>query len=138
MVGAISHTRRVAVAIAGRRSDYIGLGVDIEELDRGVRADIARLVCRPAEMDWVDVNSGIERLMMLFSAKESVFKALYPIERVWLGFEDAELRWDQARGVFIARVLKAFGQDYPSGFELEVNCTVAPTWVLTTTYLEAT
>src|SRR5689334_3062733 len=35
-VGAISHTRQVALAVAGRREDYVGLGVDVEELDRGV------------------------------------------------------------------------------------------------------
>jgi 4'-phosphopantetheinyl transferase EntD len=136
-VGAISHTRHVAVGIAGRRHEYVGLGVDVEELDRGVRPDIARLVCRPAEMEWVDIANGLERLMMLFSAKESIFKALYPIERVWLGFGDAELRWDANRHTFLARVLKSFGRDYLAGFELDVNCILGPGFVLTTTFVPA-
>ena len=76
VVGAITHTRQMAVAVAGRRTDYVGLGVDLEELDRGIRDDIARLVCRPAEMDWVTGGSGIDRLLMVFSAKEAIFKAL--------------------------------------------------------------
>jgi enterobactin synthetase component D len=134
-VGAISHTHHVAVAVAGHQDDYVGLGVDVEELDRGVRPDIARLVCRPAEMEWVDVGNGLERLMMLFSAKESIFKALYPIERVWLGFGDAELSWDASRNAFLARVLKSFGRDYLAGFELEVNCIVGAGFVLTTTFV---
>jgi 4'-phosphopantetheinyl transferase EntD len=130
-VGAISHTRHVAIAVAGRRGDYVGLGLDVEELDRGVRPDIARLVCRPSEMEWVDAADGLERLMMVFSAKESIFKALYPIERVWLGFGDAELRWDATRNAFFGRVLKSFGREYPEGFELDVSCTLGAGFVLT-------
>ena len=135
LVGAISHTRAVAVAVAGLRHDYVGLGIDLEELDRGIREDIARLVCRPAEMDWVRGGNGTKRLLMLFSAKESIFKALYPIERVWLGFSDAELTWDEARGSFLARVLKQFGAGYPEGFQLEVACTVGEDWVLTSAHV---
>lgn len=135
VVGAISHSHEVAIAVAGWRSDYVGLGVDVEELGRGVRADIARLVCRPEEMEWVDVAGGMQKLIMLFSAKEAVFKALYPIERVWLGFEDAELTWQPERGSFLARVLKRFGEGYPEGFELQVNCTVGATWVLTSAFV---
>ena len=135
IVGAISHTRAMAVAVVGRRADYIGVGVDLEELDRGIREDVARLVCRPAEMDWVRGGNGSDRLIMLFSAKEAIFKALYPIERVWLGFFDAELTWDAERDLFLARVLKRFGAGYQAGFGLEVRCAVGENWVLTTAHV---
>ncbi len=137
IVGAISHTRDVAVAVAGSRTDYMGLGVDLEELDRGIREDIARLVCRPSEVDWVRGGKGTDRLLMLFSAKESIFKALYPIQRVWLGFSDAELTWDAERGLFVARVLKSFAAGYPSGFQLDVRCTIGQDSVLTTAHVSS-
>jgi enterobactin synthetase component D / holo-[acyl-carrier protein] synthase len=137
VVGTISHTRSVAIAVVGRRADYVGIGVDIEELDRRIREDITRLVCRPAEMDWVRGGNGTDRLLMLFSAKESIFKALYPIERVWLGFSDAEVAWEEGRGLFRARVLKSFGSGYPQGFSLEVRCTVGQDWVLTAAHVTA-
>jgi enterobactin synthetase component D / holo-[acyl-carrier protein] synthase len=134
-VGSITHSREVAIAVVGRRLDYAGLGVDVEELARGPSARAARLVCRPAEMAWVDVESGTERLARLFSAKEAVFKALYPIEQVWLGFADAELRWLDERQVFEARVLKSVGAGYPAGFVLTVNSVVGVTWVLSTAFV---
>jgi 4'-phosphopantetheinyl transferase EntD len=137
VVGAISHSQDVAVAIVGHRTDYVGLGVDVEEPARGPTARAARLVCRPNEMAWVDPESGTQRLTMLFSAKEAIFKAAYPIQRVWLGFADAELRWIEERDVFVAEILKSVGDGYPVGLELQVNCTLGPDWVLSTAFVTA-
>jgi len=134
IVGAISHAGDVGIALAGRASDYAGLGVDVEELSRGMSARAVRLVCRPGEMDWVDVESGSERLTMVFSAKEAVFKAVYPLERVWLGFGDAELTWRAERGLFEARLLKSTGVRLPVDSVLEVYCTITGGLVLSTTY----
>jgi enterobactin synthetase component D / holo-[acyl-carrier protein] synthase len=135
IVGAISHSRELAVAVVGWSSDYAGLGVDVEDLDRGVDARIARLVARPAEMAWLNLEAGLERMLMLFSAKEAVFKALYPVEQVWFGFGDAELTWHADRGVFDAELVKAVGAHYPSGFHLEVPCVAGPTWVASSAFV---
>jgi 4'-phosphopantetheinyl transferase EntD len=130
VVGAISHSQDVAVALVGRAVDYAGLGIDVEEPARGPTARAARLVCRPAEMAWADPEAGTERLTMLFSAKEAVFKALFPIEHVWLGFGDAELTWRSERDAFEARVLKSVGAGFPEGLLMDVFCTVGSGWVL--------
>jgi 4'-phosphopantetheinyl transferase EntD len=137
IVGSISHSREVVVAVVGRRRDYVGLGVDVEDLGRGPTPRAARLVCRPSEMEWVDPESGTLRLALLFSAKEAVFKALYPIEGEWLGFADAELTWLADGGGFDARVLKSVGQGHPAGFQLRVNSTLGSTWVLSTAFVPA-
>ncbi|HEX8967942.1 MAG TPA: 4'-phosphopantetheinyl transferase superfamily protein [Chloroflexota bacterium] len=137
VVGAISHVGDVAIAVVGRRVDYSGLGLDVEELHRGPSPRAARLVCRPSEMEWVDVAGDTRRLTMIFSAKEAVFKAVYPIERVWLGFADAELTWRPERCAFEARLMKAAGERYPAGFVLEVASTVSETQVLSTTFCAA-
>jgi 4'-phosphopantetheinyl transferase EntD len=138
LVGSISHSPEAAIAVVGRRDDYVGLGVDLEERGRGPSPRAARLVCRPSEMEWVDVDSGLDRLAMLFSAKEAVFKALFPIEEVWLGFADAELSWHAEQGGFFeARVLKSVGQGYTEGLRLRVNSTLGPTWVLSTAFVVA-
>lgn len=44
---------------------------------------------------------------LLFSAKESVYKAWFPLARRWLGFGDAALTIDPAAGTFTARLLVA-------------------------------
>jgi len=137
IVGAISHSRDLAVAVVGRRTDYAGLGVDIEELARGPSPRAARLICRPREMEWVDPEAGTTRLAMLFSAKEAVFKAAYPIEQVWLGFADAELTWHADRGAFEALVLKSVGEGFSAGLKIDVNCAVIGGLVLSTAYVTA-
>jgi len=134
IVGAIAHAGDVAIGLVGRTTDYAGLGVDVEELARGPSPRAARLVCRPAEMEWTEVESGTRRLTMLFSAKEAVFKALFPLERVWLGFGDAELTWVPGRCGFDARLLKRAAAGYPIGSVLPVHCTLTVSQVLSTTY----
>jgi 4'-phosphopantetheinyl transferase EntD len=42
---------------------------------------------------------------MLFSAKESVYKAWFPLARRWLGFEDARIDIDPVAGTFRATLL---------------------------------
>jgi len=137
IVGAITHAGDTVVALVGRKTDYAGLGVDVEELARGPSARAARLVCRPTEMEWADAESGTRRLTMLFSAKEAVFKAVFPIARVWLGFGDAELAWVEARCGFDARLLKSAGTGYPEGSVVRVSCTLTDTQVLSTAYCTA-
>jgi 4'-phosphopantetheinyl transferase EntD len=134
-VGAISHTGDLAIAIVGLQTDYAGLGVDVERLSPGLSARAARLVCTPAEMAWAGVDElDNTRRTMVFSAKEAVFKATFPIERVWLGFSDAELTWDGERGAFHARLLKQAGRGHPVDSVLEVRCTLTQVEVLCTTY----
>jgi enterobactin synthetase component D / holo-[acyl-carrier protein] synthase len=135
IVGAITHAGEVAIAVVGRRADYAGLGIDLEELARGPSPRVARLVCRPGEMEWVQAEPGSPRLMMLFSAKEAIFKAVYPIEGVWFGFGDAELGWRDDRGSFAARLLKSPGAGYPTVSELEVTSRVTTQYVLSTTFV---
>jgi enterobactin synthetase component D len=134
IVGAITHAGDTVISLVGSKTEYAGLGVDVEELARGPSARAARLVCRPTELAWADVESGTRRLSMLFSAKEAVFKAVFPIERAWLGFADAELTWVAERRGFDARLLKSGGAQYPVGSVVRVHCTVTPTQVLSTAY----
>jgi 4'-phosphopantetheinyl transferase EntD len=42
---------------------------------------------------------------LLFSCKETIYKAWYPLARRWLGFEDALVRIDPAAAAFTARIL---------------------------------
>jgi 4'-phosphopantetheinyl transferase EntD len=137
MVGAITHTGDLAIAVVGRQTDYAGIGIDVEQQSPGLSARAARLVCTPTEFAWVDEAPSSQRGTMLFSAKEAVFKALFPIERIWLGFGDAELTWHAERCAFEARLLKSAGRHYPVGSTLEVACRVAEAMVFSTTYAPA-
>ena len=133
VVGAISHSGGLAVAVVGWASEYAGIGVDVEQRLPGLSLRAARLVCRAAEYDWAAADPGPMRRTLLFSAKEAIFKALYPIDEVWLGFGDAELRWDAARCAFDAEVLKAAGRGFPVGTRLTVRCGVTASAIVSVT-----
>jgi enterobactin synthetase component D / holo-[acyl-carrier protein] synthase len=92
-VGSITHHRGYAAAAVGRARDYLGLGVDLEAV-RAPSPELVRRVLREEERAlWEQMAPGTrdEGFMRLFSAKESLFKALYPHTGVYLGFQDAAL-----------------------------------------------
>ena len=108
VVGSMTHCAGYCAAAVARSGEVSALGIDAEvhaPLPEGVldlisleseRAMLAELTERvPGAVHW-------DR--MLFSAKESVYKAWFPLTRRWLGFEqaDIELRLD---GTFEARLL---------------------------------
>jgi 4'-phosphopantetheinyl transferase EntD len=64
---------------------------------------------------------------LLFSAKESVYKAWFPLTGRWLGFEDAHLTIDPAAATFTASLLV---EDAPLRF-LAGRYLVRDEWVLT-------
>lgn len=107
VVGSITHCtgyRAAAVAPAGALA---GLGIDAEPhepLPDGVAGVVltAGEPDRLAALRAADPATHWDRL--LFSAKESVYKAWYPLTGRWLGFEEAELTFDRA-GRFTARIL---------------------------------
>jgi enterobactin synthetase component D len=134
VVGAISHSGDLAVAVVGWQRDYAGLGVDLEQLSPGLSERASRMVCTPTELAWLERQPDGRLRTMLFSAKEAVFKATFPIAGVWLGFGDAELTWDAERRTFAARLLKGAGPTHPVGCVLQVECTVTGVEVLSTTY----
>lgn len=107
VVGSITHCagyRAAAVAPAGTLA---GLGIDAEPhepLPDGV-AGVVTVAGEPerlAALRAADPGTHWDRL--LFSAKESVYKAWYPLTGRWLGFEEAELTFDPD-GRFTARIL---------------------------------
>lgn len=110
VTGSISHTHTHGFAMVAESDLSDGIGVDIE-LVRAV-PEIAGLVARPEEMEWLQRSSDPEEaLLRLFSAKECIFKAFYPRVRTWIGFEAASLR--PAEGGFEGRLVQSLDPDYP-------------------------
>jgi 4'-phosphopantetheinyl transferase EntD len=102
-VGSITHCRDYCAAAAARRSQLRALGIDAE-LNQPLPEGVAELVCTPAELDWSasTEHQGADWRTLIFSAKESVFKAWQPLTGEWLGYRDVELRVDVEAGTFEA------------------------------------
>ena len=126
LTGSISHAAGFCVAAAGPRRQFAGLGVDIEAATP-LADSLLELVCRPAEREWC--RQQPERLAgllakFIFSAKESVFKCLYPVFREELEFDDAEVTLDVHGGRFSATVSRlALGSDTDIELTGRLACT---------------
>jgi 4'-phosphopantetheinyl transferase EntD len=108
VVGSITHCAGYRAAAVARTHEVTSLGIDAEPhepLPNGV----LRMVALPAErerlgrLDHDGAGQCWDRV--LFSAKESVYKAWFPIARRWLGFTDADIVIDPASAGFTATLL---------------------------------
>ena len=100
MSGSITHCGPWSVAAATESSDGVFLGIDLEDTNRIQSFGIENLVCRPAEREWLhEDNNALERLCMIFSAKEALYKSLFLTYRRYIDFAEVEVRWcPEARG----------------------------------------
>jgi 4'-phosphopantetheinyl transferase EntD len=109
VAGSITHCAGYRAAAVGLTRDVVSLGVDAEPNEalpgpamlelialREERVRLGELAARMPGTSW-------DRL--LFSAKESVYKAWFPLAQRWLGFESANVVIDPHAGTFTVRLL---------------------------------
>ena len=132
IVGSITHCGSWAVALAASSSVARSIGVDLEN-SRTIRDEgMTDLVCHATEAAWVmNGPDRRQRLTMLFSAKESVFKALFPLCRRFMEFTDVSLSWVDEQNHFRGRLLVDLSGDFIRGHEFEVGCRHEGDFILT-------
>jgi 4'-phosphopantetheinyl transferase EntD len=107
VVGSITHCDGYRACALARAGNVLALGIDAERntpLPDGLLADVTVPEERPMLRDLARQAPYVHWDKLLFSAKESVYKAWFPLARRWLGFEDACLTIDREGG-FSARLL---------------------------------
>lgn len=103
IVGSMTHCAGYRAAAVARAVDVAGLGIDAEPagaLPEGVEDLIAGPCERRMLRGLLDEEPLVPWPRLLFSAKESVYKAWYPITLRWLGFEDVTVVVDRASTAF--------------------------------------
>lgn len=91
--GSVTHKEHLAVAIACPGGDDGALGIDLETTLPG-SVDIARRILRPDEaacMAHLSHPDRSHRVRLVFSAKEAIYKAGYPLCKRFFGFQEARL-----------------------------------------------
>src|SRR6202051_2882782 len=94
VVGSITHTGDFAAAAVAWAADIAGLGIDSEQIiDPAAARDIADvcMVDEPTLFKAAHGCSFCEFCTFVFSAKESVFKCLFPLTRKFLEFSDVRI-----------------------------------------------
>ena len=106
VVGSITHCDGYCAAALGRREQFAGIGIDAE-IHAGLPQGVLGEVALGDERRWIEERktSGVSWDRLLFSAKESIYKAWFPIARSWLGFKDVRITFDPDRGAFCGALL---------------------------------
>lgn len=108
IVGSITHCAGYRAAAVAWKRDIATIGLDAEP-DDVLPGRVLDRVSLPAERarlrDLTAAAPGVSWDRLLFSAKESVYKAWFPVARRWLGFSDADITINAADGTFDARLL---------------------------------
>ena len=82
------------------------LGVDMESIVRNFSGEIISRVATTSESDFIVAHKDPLLLLAFFSSKESIYKLLAPDFKGTLGFQDAELQYDQTDNAFKGAVKK--------------------------------
>lgn len=110
IAGAISHNVDTALCAAHRENGLGGIGIDVETLMPAKRAEeLWSGIISELEHGWLRQQPlAFEQLLTLvFSAKESLFKALYPQVRCYFDFFDARFtKLDMQQQTFELELLK--------------------------------
>ncbi len=116
-VGSISHSSGLAFAAASRASDAQSLGLDVERIvEPDLAQKLARVVATPGERDRFDLAGPY--FSVVFSAKEAVYKCLYPLVREILEFTDVELD-AIAADRFTCRLTRSLSAVFPAGTAID-------------------
>lgn len=96
VVGSISHTAGIAAAVVAPSRAYRGMGLDVEQIvSERTRATVLEMALDDEEARMLDACPGRlsldERITLVFSAKESLFKAAFGSVRRIFDFSAARL-----------------------------------------------
>ncbi len=106
VVGSMTHCEGYRAAALARSGTILGIGIDAEP-HGALPEGVLEAVSLPEEREWLEhAHGGVHWDRLLFSAKESTYKAWYPLTGRWLGFADARIGIDPA-GTFTATFLVA-------------------------------
>lgn len=121
LVGSITHSKGFASAALASVEVMRGMGIDsealiVEKTANNVRSHIL------TEMEDYEANAELvssdrQYLTLIFSAKESIFKCLYPLVRQYFDFRHAVVELEATRpGHFRFRLLKDLGGEFGIGY----------------------
>lgn len=90
VVGSLTHCAGFSAAAIGRTTQFLSIGIDAEP-DEPLREGLLEHISLPRERAQLVRGEGPHWDRLLFSAKESVYKAWFPLARRWLGFHEAAI-----------------------------------------------
>lgn len=136
VVGSIAHAGEIASAVVARSGLVRGLGLDIEPwMEESHATEVREAIAIAGEVETLAKQTGLgvtDVLTVVFSAKESIFKCLYPEVLEYFDFMDVRIvRIDLKAERFEARLLRSLAEELDRGVLLNGRVRVSPERVTT-------
>jgi 4'-phosphopantetheinyl transferase EntD len=104
--GSVTHCAGYRAAAVARTEAVAAIGIDAEP-NAPLSGDVLSMISRPPERDMLAAlpPGGACWDRLLFSIKEAVYKAWFPLAHRWLGFDEAQVAIDPESHAFRATLL---------------------------------
>lgn len=118
-IGTISHCSTYCVAAAARLTDFSGLGLDVEH-NSPLEPGLSKLICLPNEL--APAQQYLQQLTpeeqrrypdpgkLIFSIKESFYKAYFPRLQAYFDFMDVEVTLDLPEKKGTLKLIRPVGE----------------------------
>ena len=128
-LGSISHSgdRVAAVAIGREHVDAVGIDVQERKADPSIVA-ISPYVAQPHELALLTTLDELTAVLLAFSAKEALYKAIYPHMRRFQDFDAAILR-GVTSGALQLELAHDWSGDWRAKALLEVHYAIQPDYI---------
>ena len=136
--GSITHSAGFAAVAVGLKKEIKGVGIDLESFSRSIDFNIRRHVCVYSEIEWLEslpTKQANRSLRIIFSAKESIFKCLYPSTKTYLTFKDAAVSVNKTEKNFSFIIFKSFPGIIQQGFPHHGRYSEMDKMLLTSVYI---
>ena len=136
--GSITHSAGFAAVAVGLKKEIKGVGIDLESFSRSVDFKIRRHVCVDSELEWLEslpTKEAERSLRIIFSAKESIFKCLYPGTKTYLTFKDAAVTINENANNFSFTIFKSLPGIIQHGFTHHGRYSEIDKMLLTSVYI---
>jgi enterobactin synthetase component D len=122
-VGSITHCGEWAIAAAAKAGSVNSIGIDLEDSSAILVDEMIDLVCTESERALMfGAGDAKQKLAAVFSAKEAVYKALFPIYHTFFDFHAVELLWLPDHRLFVGTFHEQLVTDFPSGYSVRIGC----------------
>jgi 4'-phosphopantetheinyl transferase EntD len=124
IVGSITHTHDTVLCIVARKTDYSSLGIDTEHiLNEKTAREISKNILTQREVNVLTAHcQNFNKICTLaFSAKESLFKAIYCRVNEYFDFLDVEIvQSSNSQNHLCFKIIKDLSQEIKAG--MNFNC----------------
>lgn len=108
--GSITHTATLAAACVASSNSVKALGLDVEEIQKDFDLRIQERIATTAELSSFPCGLYSETIktLLIFSAKETIYKAYYPMVKQYFGYDTVALECQPEQNCFTITPMASF------------------------------